>query len=45
VIKARELDGRAVVDLETAQKIGHVDEIFLEPDGGRIAAYRVTEGS
>jgi uncharacterized protein YrrD len=45
VIKASDLDGRAVVDLESARKIGHIDEIYLDTDGGSIAAYRVSEGS
>jgi len=45
MIRAKELDGRDVVDLESAEKIGHVDEIFLDPAGGRIAAYSVSEHS
>jgi len=45
MIKANDLDGRAVVDLETAKKVGYVDEIYLDTDGGRIAAYLVAEGS
>ena len=45
MIEAHDLDGRAVVDLETAKKVGYVDEILLDTDGGRIAALQVTEGS
>jgi len=45
MIKANDLDGRAVVDLETAKKVGYVDEIYLDTDGARIAAYLVAEGS
>jgi uncharacterized protein YrrD len=45
MIQANDLDGRAVVDLETAKKVGYVDEILLDTDGGRIAALQVTEGS
>jgi uncharacterized protein YrrD len=45
MIKANDLDGRAVVDLESAKKVGYVDEIYLDTDGGRIAAYLVAEGS
>jgi uncharacterized protein YrrD len=45
MIKAHDLDGRAVVDLESAKKVGYVDEIYLDTDGERIAAYLVAEGS
>jgi len=45
MIKANDLDGRAVVDLESAKKVGYVDEIYLDTDGARIAAYLVAEGS
>jgi len=45
MMKANDLDGRAVVDLETAKKVGYIDEIYLDTDGARIAAYLVAEGS
>ena len=45
MIRAHDLDGRAVVDLETAKKIGYVDEIYLDPHGGRMTGYGVAEGS
>jgi uncharacterized protein YrrD len=45
MINANDLDGRAVVDLESATKVGYVDEIYLDTDGGRIAAYLVSAGS
>ena len=45
MIKANDLDGRAVVDLETAKKVGYVDEIYLDTDGAQIAAFQVSEGS
>jgi len=45
MIRAKDLDGRAVVDLESAEKIGYVDEIFLDPAGGRIASFSVSEHS
>jgi len=45
MIRANDLDGRAVIDLETAKKVGYVDEIFLDPTQGQIAAFRVSEGS
>jgi uncharacterized protein YrrD len=45
MLRAKDLDGRAVIELETARKIGYVDEILLEPSGDRIAAFQVSEGS
>jgi len=45
MIRAKDLDGRAVVDLESAEKIGYVDEIFLDPAGERIAWFSVSEHS
>lgn len=45
MIRARELDGRAVIDLDTAEKLGFVDEIYLDPSGSRLAALKATEGA
>src|SRR4051812_702958 len=45
MIKANDLHGRAVVDLETAKKVGYIDETYLDTDGARIAAFRVSDGS
>src|SRR6188508_3350650 len=45
MIRAKDLDGRAVVDLESAEKVGYVNEIFLDPTEGRIAAFSVSQHS
>jgi len=45
MIRAKDLDGRAVIDLVTAEKIGYIDEIFIDPSGGRLAALKVSTGS
>ncbi len=45
MIRASELRGRAVVDVELAEKIGHIEEILLDPAGARIAGFVVTEGA
>jgi len=45
MIRAHDLDSRAVIDLESAKKIGYIDEILLDPTQGQIAAFRVAEGS
>jgi sporulation protein YlmC with PRC-barrel domain len=42
MIAARQLDGRAVVDIDAAEKLGKIDEIILDPDAGRVAAFTVT---
>lgn len=41
MIRASELAGRAVVDLDAAEKIGSVDKIILDPDGRRVAGFVV----
>lgn len=45
MIRAKDLDGRAVVDLVTAEKLGYIDEIYLDPSGGQLAALKVSTGS
>src|SRR5262249_32762991 len=45
MIRAKELDGRAVIDMGSAQKLGYVDEIFLDPAGGRVSAFQISTGS
>src|SRR3954471_12638948 len=42
MVRARQLDGRAVVDIDAAEKLGKIDEIILDPDAARIAAFTVT---
>ncbi len=45
LIRATELSGRAVVDLDAAEKVGKVDRIVLDPDARRVAALLVSRGS
>lgn len=42
MIRASELSGRAVVDIDAAEKIGTIDKIILDPDGRRVAGLVVT---
>jgi sporulation protein YlmC with PRC-barrel domain len=44
VIRATDLSGRAVVDLDAAEKVGKVDRIVLDPDARRVAALLVSRG-
>jgi sporulation protein YlmC with PRC-barrel domain len=45
VIRASELGGKAVVDVDAAEKLGKVDRVVLDPDARRIAGFVVTKGS
>jgi sporulation protein YlmC with PRC-barrel domain len=42
MIRATELAGRAVVDIDAAEKIGTIDKIILDPDGRQVAGFVVT---
>jgi sporulation protein YlmC with PRC-barrel domain len=42
MIRARALEGRAVVDMDAAEKVGKVDGIILDPDACRVAGLIVT---
>jgi sporulation protein YlmC with PRC-barrel domain len=37
MIRATELAGRAVIDIEAAERIGTIDKLILDPEGRRIA--------
>jgi uncharacterized protein YrrD len=39
MIRATELGGRAVVDMDTAEKLGTIDKIVLDPEARRVAGY------
>jgi sporulation protein YlmC with PRC-barrel domain len=45
VVRATELSGRAVIDLDCAQKIGKVDKIVIDPNGRRVAAFLISRGT
>jgi sporulation protein YlmC with PRC-barrel domain len=42
MIRATELAGRAVVDIDAAEKIGTIDKLILDPDGRQVAGFVVT---
>ena len=42
MIRATELAGRAVVDIDAAEKVGTIDKIILDPDGRQVAGFVVT---
>jgi len=45
VIRATELSGKAVVDVDAAEKLGKIDRVVLDPDARRIAGFVVVRGS
>jgi sporulation protein YlmC with PRC-barrel domain len=45
VIRATELAGRAVVDIDAAERLGRVDRIVLDPDARQVAGFVVSRGS
>ena len=42
MIRATELAGRAVVDIDAAEKIGAIDKMILDPDARHVAGFVVT---
>src|SRR5687768_1918860 len=44
MIRASEMRGRAVVDLDSAVKLGEVDDVALDPEGRRVAGLLVGRG-
>ena len=44
MIRATELGGRAVVDMDAAEKVGKVEKVILDPDARRIAGFQVAHG-
>lgn len=45
MIRATELAGRAVIDIDTAERFGTIDKLILDPDGRRVAGFVVARGS
>jgi len=45
MLRATTLRGRSVVDLDSATKLGSLDELILDPDGRRVAGLLVSEGA
>lgn len=44
MIRASELSGRSVVDIDAAEKLGHIDKIIIDPETRRVAAFLVSNG-
>ncbi len=45
MIRAKELGGRAVVDVDAAEKLGRIDRIVLDPESRRVAGFVIARGS
>lgn len=39
MIRASELSGRSVVDIDAAEKLGRIDTIIIDPEARRVAAF------
>jgi uncharacterized protein YrrD len=44
MIRASELSGRPVVDIDAAEKLGRIDKIIIDPEARRVAAFLVSHG-
>ena len=44
MIRATELGGRAVVEMDAAEKLGNVHKVILDPDGRRVAGFVLARG-
>jgi uncharacterized protein YrrD len=44
MIKGRQLIGRAVIDMEAAERLGRIKEIIVQHDGERVAGFVVVHG-
>ena len=44
MIRATQLRGRVVIDMEAAEKLGRIDRIFLDTQARKIAGFRVSRG-
>lgn len=45
MIRAKELGGRAVVDVDAAEKLGRIDRIVIDPESRRVAGFVISRGS
>jgi sporulation protein YlmC with PRC-barrel domain len=45
MIRATELGGRSVVDMDAAEKVGAIEKIILDPEARRVAGFRLTRGA
>ena len=44
MIRATELAGRSVIDIDNAEKIGTIERLILDPEGRRVAGFIVSQG-
>src|SRR5688500_15592913 len=44
MIRASELSGRPVVDIDAAEKPGRIDKIIVDPEARRVAAFLISHG-
>ncbi|MDQ3069489.1 MAG: PRC-barrel domain-containing protein [Acidobacteriota bacterium] len=45
MIRVTELGGRAVIDLEAAEKLGKIDRVVLDPEGRKVAGFVISNGA
>jgi sporulation protein YlmC with PRC-barrel domain len=45
MIRATELAGRAVIDIDAAERLGTIEKLILDPEGRRVAGFIVSRGS
>jgi uncharacterized protein YrrD len=44
MVRASELSGRSVVDIDAAAKLGRIEKIIIDPEARRVAAFLVSPG-
>jgi uncharacterized protein YrrD len=44
MIRASDLNGRAVVDVDAAEKLGRIDTVIIDPEARHLAGFRLTSG-
>jgi sporulation protein YlmC with PRC-barrel domain len=45
MIRATELGGRAVVDMDAAEKVGKIEKVIIDPEARRVAGFTVSHGA
>jgi uncharacterized protein YrrD len=44
MIRATELGGRSVVDMDAAEKVGKIEKVIIDPEARRVAGFTVAHG-
>ncbi len=44
MLQASDLRGRAVIDMDSAEDLGKIEEVFLDPEARSIAGFRASSG-